>query len=756
MQEKYLSLAMFLASKLDVHFDKVQNIIYLLNDKSTVPYIAKYCKSQTAGMSLKNIRLIARAVFELRTLEERRSNIVKCIQSQNKMSSELLELINKADNLQDLDDIYLPYMPKRQTKALQALQRGLAPLATEMLITYANSPDETAEKFVNSEKGVLNNRMALDGARQILLEKFSENVQFLNIVRKYFWENAFLVITNTQIRKNSNKYKEFANYSKQVSQIPAQKLFEIFEGRADNYLKISINVSNILEYGVDALASFFNLDKKQLSNSAWLSKVIDDTWTLKLLPKLEAETLHKLREIAVSSVGKELTSYLRGLFYLPPAGKIVTMSLLPNAKSGVVVAVVDDFGKLLESCVIYPLGLNGDWYQALASLAKFAVKFNVSLISIATLPGYRDIERLCRQLAAMYSDLNLSVSIVDAYAILEYAQSESSKQKDYDSGVFAAISLARRSQNPLAEFAKINSKEIALLQHDFSRDKYQVVFDEVLEDSVCAIGLDLNDASLDVLCKLPCITVDLANQILAYREKNGKFNTRAELKNIPGIDEFIFQQVAGFVYVYGGDNILDTLNIHPDSYYVAEKISRDFSVDVASLIANNQLLDKIVPEKYIDDRHDTESVKDIVNWLKYKVKDPRGKFLLPKFMRNVTSVNDLVKDMELEGIVTKITSFGAFVDVGVYQDGLIPLALIKEKNSINLKIGKVVKVKIADVDKNKKRFSLDFKSSDKLDIPKKINKINKRPEVVKHKPLQSAHIFNTAMADALAKLKKGE
>ncbi len=730
MQEKYLDLAGLLANKF------------------TIPFIAKYCKSQTSGMSLKNIRSIAREHHDLRELEALRHTIIRSLESQNKLSKELHELINKAETKQILDDIYLPYMPKRQSKALQAIQRGLGPLATKLLMSYANSPEELAAKFVNDESGVLNNRMALEGARQILLEKFSEDAIFLNNLRKHFWENAFLSSVNSKARndKNSSKYKEYANYSKQVKQIPAQKLFEIFEGRADSYLKISVTLANSLDYGVDAICSNFNLDKTQVLASSWLAKVIEDAWNLKLLPKIEADILHTLRDVASSSVDKELANYLRSLFYLQGAGQIVTMGLVPNAKSGVAVAVIDELGRPLENCVIYPFGLQGDWYQALASLAKMAVRFNVSLISIANLAGYRDVERLCRHLAKMYSDLRLSVSIIDAYGL----------QENHESVESPAIFVARRSQDPLNEFAKIDNKNLGLLQHDFWRDKYQTVFDEVLEDSICTIGIDLNKVSFAVLCKLPGITVDIANKIIEYREKNGKFNARAELKNVSEIDDFIFQQISGFIFVYGGNNILDTLNVHPDSYYIVEKMAKKLAQDLPGLVFNHQLLDKLVPEEYIDTKHDVESIKDIINWLKYKRKDPRGGFKLPKFNPNIVSINDLVKDLELEGIVSKITNFGAFVDVGVFQDGLIHLPSIREKIGTNVKVGKVIKVKVLDVDKSKKRFSLALEDSEKVDAPK-VNKVNKRPEIVKNKPTQkSSHVFNTAMADALAKLKNGD
>lgn len=757
MQDKYLCLVEFLTKELDVSACSVKYLIDLLEQRFSVPFIAKYYKSKIDGMSHKNIRRIANAVKNLHEFEERRLAIIKCIESQNKLSKELLELINKADSLEMLEDLYLPYRPKRQTKALQARERGLDALATELLTSYAASLEDSAESFVNVETGVLNNKMALEGARQILLEKFAEDAGFLNSIRTYFFENAELVVLGSKARndKHSVKYKEFANYSKPISQIPPQKLFTIFEGRAANYLKISVNFANSLDYGFNQICNFFGLDKIKVTESSWLFKIIEDTWLLKLQPKFEAEILHKLRDIAASSISKELSSFLRGLFFMPSAGNIVTMGLIPNAKSGVAVAVIDEFGNYLDNCVMYPLGMYGDWYQSLASLAKLAIKYKVSLLSIANLPGYRDIERLSRQLARMYPDLSLSVNIVDSYGLLEYAQTQVSAQESFDAGALAAISVARRAQDPLAEFAKLNGKDLSLAQQDFGRATYQAIFDQVLEDAICAVGLDLNKASQNMLSKLPGVNIEIAEQIIAYRQKNGKFKSRLELKNVPGIDEFIFQQISGFVYVYGGNNILDTLNIHPDYYYVVDNIASKLDVDLPKLISNNQLLDKIILEQYIDDKCNIDCLRDIIHGLKYKFKDPRGLFELPKISHNFNSINELIKDTELEGIVSKITSFGAFVDIGIYQDGLIPLTLLKEKTSTNLKVGKIVKVKVLEVDKNKKRFSLALKTKEIVDTVK-AHKVNKIPEASKnkHKPAQTARVFNTAMADALAKLKK--
>ncbi len=759
MQEKYLDLARSLAIKLGLPVVQVENTISLLIDKVAVPCIARYRKLQTGNMSLINIRLVANAVNDLHELEERREAILKCIGEQNKLSAELREILCKANTLQSLEDIYLPYRPQRQTKSIKAKQRGLGLLATELLTTYAESTKELADKFVNDEKGVLNSAMALEGARQILMDSFAEDVDFLKIIRDYFWENAVLFSVSSKARGDkNNKYKEFANYSQLVKKIPDQKILSIFSGRTDNFLKISVSLENSLHYGTDAICDFFNLDKDRVAASTWLNKVIQDTWTQKLCPKLESETLHKLRDIAGSFACKDLSSYLRGLFYLPAAGPVITMGLLPNAKGGVAVAVIDELGNPLDTFMIYPVGLQGDWYQALAYLAKVVVRFNVKLISVANLVGYRDIERLCRELVRMYPDLQLAVNVIDAYAIMEYAQTQSSQKEleNYDLGARAVISVARRSQNPLAEFAKIDSNELSLAQHDFWQAKYQTYFAQILEDSVCAIGLDLNKASWQLLSKLPGIDINIAKQIVEYRKKNGNFKSREDLKNLVSIDEHIYQQIAGFVYVYNGINILDTLNVHPNSYYVIEKMAQKLAVNSSDLIANGELLDRLVSEEYVDAKHSIECIKSIINWLKYKVQDPRGEFKLPKIKHGVETINDLYKDLELEGIVSKITNYGIFVDVGVLQDGLIHLSLIKEKCGKNIKVGKIVKVKVADVDINKKRFSLILKNNEKNNSPR-INKVNKRPDIVKnkYKSTQSNHVFNTAMADALAKLKKG-
>ena len=761
MQDKYPLIVKQLSSKFAVSEDQVNNVFALLEADCAVPFIARYRKTQTGGLATRNLRAIEKLVIDFRELEKRRQDILNCVKNQGKLTEQLQKAIESAKSKQVLEDLYLPYRPQRMTKGITAKQRGLEPLAKELLGAESANLEEFAAKYVNSEHGVANANMALEGARQILMEGFSENAGLLKILREHFWKHAVLHTADSNARKDKpKKYAGFWHYSQPIKDIAEQQLVTIFEGRAESYLKLSMSLADGIEYGTAQIREFFKLGVSVVNNSAWLRKVIEDSWTLKILPKLEVEAIGRLREQATTSLIKSSIGHFRQLLFLPPAGAKVTMSLLPNAKSGVAVAVVDKHGELIDTCLLYPVGMQGDWYQALASVAKLVVKHNVELISVVNNAGFREIERLIREFIAMYPDITVVTNKVDIYGLLEYAQSAVAKAEfpELDTNSLAAISAARRSQDHLAELAKLDIKSLTATEHEFCKARLQQAYMQAIQDCVCAVGVDLNNASWQLLSRLPGINDDLAQQIYEHRKQYGNFKSLTDLSNLSNFTTENYQQAVGFLYIFASDNLLDSLSLHPESYSLVGKFAKELAVSVPALLENPGLLDKLNVENSIDSSVNT-SVKEIIASLKHPYADPRGSFKLPRLDNTIKSFRDLHKGLELEGVVSRITGYGAFVDIGVYQDGLIHVSALKDKHGSLVKLGRVVKVKVSEVNQAKKRFGLVLQTNDRQ-VNAKPNKVSRRPDKIKNKPkprpVQNKTVFNTAMADALAKLRKGD
>lgn len=753
MQEKYPLIIKQLSSKFSVSEEQVSNVFTLLETDCAVPFIARYRKAQTGGLATRSLRAIEKLVIDFRELEKRRQDILNCVKNQGKLTEQLQKAIENTKCKKVLEDLYLPYRPQRMTKAITAKQRGLEPLAKELLVTAADNLEEIASSYVSSESGVVNPNMALEGARQILMEGFAENAGFLKVLREYFWKHAVLHTVDSNARKDKpKKYASFWHYSQPIREIADQQLVRIFEGRAESYLKLSMSLDDGVEYGTTQIREFFKLNADVVNNSAWLRKVIEDSWTLKILPKLEVDAITRLRDQATTHLIKSTLGHFRNLLFLPPAGSKVTMSLLPNARSGVAAAVVDTNGELIDSCTLFPVGIQGDWYQALAGIAKLVVKYNVALISVVNNAGFREIERLVREFISMYPDITIATNKVDIYGLLEYAQSEVSKTEfpELDTNALAAISAARRNQDHLAELAKLDVKSLTLTEHEFCKARLQQAFMQAIQDVVCAVGVDLNRASWQLLSRLPGFNDDLARQIVEFREQHGAFKNLVVLASLPDLTDENYQQAVGFLYVLAGDNPLDSLSVHPESYSLVNKFAEQLAVSVPALLESTGLLDKLNLESFAN-----SGAKEIIASLKHPYADPRGSFKLPRLNNVIKSFRDLHKGLELEGVVSRITSYGAFVDIGVYQDGLIHVSALKDKHGSVVKLGRVVKVRVSEVNQTKKRFGLVLQTNDRSARP---SKVSCRPDKVKNKPkpIQNKPVFNTAMADALAKLRNGD
>lgn len=695
MHEKYSYITKQLANKLAVSTTEINNAILLIEDNYALPFIARYRKTETGGLLTKNLRSIEKVVLDLRDLESRRTEILNCIRTQNKLTESLQNLIEAAKSKQALEDLYLPYRAQRMTKAISAKQRGLEPLAKELLTSKNIVANELAAKYVDAQQGVVNAQMALEGARQIIMEDFAEDPHLLKTVREYFWQHAFVHSTSSKARKEKpKKYSEYWDFIEEVKKVSEHQLVAIFTGRTENYLKLSLTLPDGLDYGAKKIIDYFNIDADVLAASSWLRKAVSDTWLLKLFPKVEVETLNKLRSIAGASLIKSSVNHLRQLLFMPPAGQKVTMGLLPNSKAAVALAVVSSNGELLDSCMINPVGMQGDWYQSLAFMAKLIIKHKISMISIANTPGFRDIERLAREIMHTYPDIDLACNKLDSYGLLEYADSETAKDElpELKSAMRAAVSLARRNQDHLTEIAKIEPNTLLIAQYDFCKGKLAHAFQQALQDCVCAIGANLNTASWQVLRYIPGLNSELAKQIVAYRATKGDFTDVAQLAEL--CTDVQYQQAEGFLYVTKSSSHLDV----------------------------------------------------------------RGSLQLPKFNPQINLLRDLQQGLELEGVVSKITNYGIFVDIGVYQDGLIHNSVLPDKLGTSLKLGKIVKVVVTEINKAKKRFGLALQNH--ASEPKARSKnVNGRPDkqkVVKQQVTHSKTLFNTAMADALANLRKGD
>lgn len=696
MHKKYSFITKQLASKLAVTSTEIENAITLIEKNYAVPFISKCCKEKIGSLSTRDLRNIEKVVIELHEVETRRAAIIDCIRSQDKLSAELQHTINNAKSKQTLEDIYLPYRPQRMTKAIIAKQKGLEQLAKELLSSTAN-PEELATKYVNTQHEIINAEVALEGARQIIMENFAENPNLLQIVREYFWQNGFLHSTNANARKNKQKkYTDYRNFVQAIKEVSEQQLITIFAGRTESYLKINLSLPENLNYGTNKLVEFFKIDQNAVIKSAWLRKVIADTWTLKLFPKVEVETLNKLRDIASAALIKATIDHFRQLLFIPPAGQKTVMGLIPNSKTTVALAIISTDGTLIEHCMLNPIGIQGDWHQSLAHIAKLIIKHGVCLISIANTPGFREIERLIRELINTYPDITLAYNKIDSYGLLEFAEGKTAKTEfpNIASLPRAAISLARRSQDHLAEIAKMDLNTLPLSQYSFCKNKLEKALQLTLQDCICAIGVNLNTASWHVLRHIPGLNSDLAKQIVNHRTNNGYFKNLTELEELCAKNEL--QQAVNFLYITKNENY----------------------------------------------------------------RDSRGDFRLPKINQQINLLKDLQQGLELEGVVSKITNYGVFVDIGIYQEGFIRKTTLADETTSKLKLGTVVKVQVIDINKTKKRFNLTLKNNNlsTLKPNSKPHKVSERIDKHKTKPkfTNNKLVFNAAMADALAKLRKGD
>ncbi len=715
-----------IAAELNVRPQQVTATVNLLDEGATVPFIARYRKEVTGALDDTQLRTLEERLRYLREMEERRETILNSIREQEKLTPELEKAITEADTKTRLEDLYLPYKPKRRTKAQIAREAGLEPLAESLLADPTLDPEQEAAKFINAEQDVADTKAALDGAKYILMEKFSEEAELLGSLRDFLWEEGRMssrAVAGTE--QEGAKFRDYFEHDEPISKVPSHRALAIFRGRNEGFLQAAITVEGAEDRTQahpceSMVASFWSIKNEGRSADKWLGEVVRWTWRVKLLPHLEAELMTRVREAAEEEAIKVFSKNMHDLLLAAPAGPRATLGLDPGLRTGVKVAVVDATGKLVDHTTIFPHVPQNRWNESLAAIAKLVLKHNVELIAIGNGTASRETDRFAAELIKQFPKLNLSKVVVSEAGASVYSASETAAKEfpDLDVTFRGAVSIARRLQDPLAELVKIEPKSIGVgqYQHDVSQTLLARSLDGVVEDCVNAVGVDINMASGALLARVAGLNLTIANNIVEYRNQNGAFTSRNQLKSVPRLGDKTFEQCAGFLRIMSGENPLDSSAVHPEAYPVVQAIAARFERDLRSLIGDTAFLKSLNAADYTSDAFGIPTVTDIISELDKPGRDPRPEFKTAAFQEGVEDIKDLKLNMELEGVVTNVTNFGAFVDIGVHQDGLVHISalsntFVKDPREV-VKAGDVVRVKVMEVDVPRRRIGLSMRMSD--------------------------------------------
>jgi protein Tex len=759
-----------IADELEVRESQVEATIKLLDEGSTVPFIARYRKEVTGGLDDVQLRLLEERLRYLRELDERREVILKSIEEQDKLTPELERDIQEADTKTRLEDLYLPYKPKRRTKAQIAREAGLEPLALVLLENPTLVPEEAAAAYLNPEKKIEDAAAALDGARQILMETFSEDAELIGRLREYVWENAELcskVVDGKQ--DEGHKFSDYFEFSERLHKIPSHRALAMFRGRDEGVLQLTLVTEKEDDEKPSArtpgicetmIARHNHIEDKGRPGDAWLRDTVRWAWKVRIFTHLDVDLKMRLWKSSEEEAIKVFAENLRDLLLAAPAGQRPTIGLDPGLRTGVKVAVLDGTGKLVETDTIYPHEPRKQWDQSIEILAKHVKKHGVELISIGNGTASRETDRLALELMKKYPEFQLQKIVVSEAGASVYSASElaSLEFPDIDVSLRGAVSIARRLQDPLAELVKIDPKSIGVgqYQHDVNQAELARMLDAVVEDCVNAVGVDVNTASIPLLTRVAGLNQRLAKNIVEYRDQNGKFNSRLDFKKVPRLGDKTFEQCAGFMRITHGDNPLDRSSVHPEAYPVVERILSSNRCDIATVMGDGVFLKKLNPADYIDDTFGLPTVTDIIAELEKPGRDPRPEFKTAEFKEGVEHIEDLVAGMILEGVVSNVTNFGAFVDIGVHQDGLVHISALANEYVSDprdvVKAGDVVKVKVMAFDAKRKRISLSMRLDDPILDGAEPKKVERKPAPVAHKKQPTPpRKPRTAMEEALMK-----
>ena len=772
------SIELRIANELSVKPQQVAAAVALLDEGATVPFISRYRKEVTGGLDDTQLRTLEERLGYLRELEDRRAAVLASIEEQGKLTPPLKTLIEAAETKQRLEDLYLPYKPKRRTKAQIAREAGLDAFATALLADPTLNPETEAAQYLKpafttengDNPGVPDVKAALEGARQILMEQFAEDAELIGGLRQYLHDNGVLISTMVDGKEEAGaKFRDYFTYSEAIKDIPSHRALALFRGRKEEMLRLALKLPEELEEQTKPPAAPFNTCERRIAArfdvadkgraaDPWLLQCVRWTWQIKVSWQLESDLFNALREQAEEEAIRVFARNLHDLLLAAPAGPRATMGLDPGIRTGVKVAVVDRTGKVLDTATVYPHQPRNDWEGSLATLGVLAKKHGVELISIGNGTASRETDKLAGDLMKRHPELKLTKIVVSEAGASVYSASEFAAKEfpDMDVSLRGAVSIARRLQDPLAELVKIDPKSIGVgqYQHDVGQTKLARSLDAVVEDCVNAVGVDVNTASAPLLARISGLSSSLAEAIVRHRDQHGPFVTRDALKKVPRLGEKTFEQAAGFLRIANGDNPLDASSVHPEAYPLVERILADIQRSVREVMGDMNALKQLDAAKYTDERFGLPTVRDILRELEKPGRDPRPEFKTAAFKDGVEGLNDLQPGMLLEGVVTNVTNFGAFVDVGVHQDGLVHISMLSSKFVKDprdvVKAGDVVRVKVLEVDAQRKRIALTMKLDE---TPVRRAEAGQRPAARKPMPVQRERepAGNSAMAAALAR-----
>ncbi len=750
-----------IAGELTVKPEQVLSAITLLDEGSTVPFIARYRKEVTGGLDDTQLRTLDSRLSYLRELNDRKQTILKSIAEQGKLTPELEQSISNTLNKTELEDLYLPYKPKRRTRGQIAIEAGLEPLADALWQQPNVDPEIEASQYINQDKGVLDSKSALDGARYILMERFAEDAALLAKIRHYLWHNAHLVSqVNAGKEEEGAKFRDYFDHHELISKVPSHRALAMFRGRNEGFLQLSLNADPLSEeppkesYCEQIIIEHLNIHFNDQPADKWRKAVINWTWRIKILMHMETDLMTTLRERAEEEAINVFAANLHDMLMAAPAGMKVTMGMDPGLRTGVKIAVVDATGKLVATETIYPHTGQAD--KAAMIVAALCLKYQVQLVAIGNGTASRETERFYLDIQKRYPEVKAQKVIVSEAGASVYSASELAAQEfpDLDVSLRGAVSIARRLQDPLAELVKIDPKSIGVgqYQHDVSQTQLAKKLDAVVEDGVNAVGVNLNTASVMLLARIAGLNKVIAQNIVGYRNDNGQFIDRKQLLKVSRLGPKAFEQCAGFLRIMDGKNPLDASAVHPEAYPVVEKILTAVNKPLKDVMGDSALLRSLKVNDFTDEHFGVPTVTDIIKELDKPGRDPRPEFKTAQFTENVETMNDLKIGMIMEGAVTNVTNFGAFVDIGVHQDGLVHISALSdqfvEDPRTVVKTGDIVKVKVIEVDIARKRIALSMRLNDQAG---NANKASDQPrKKSQSNPTKASLVTNNAMGNAFA------
>ncbi len=775
-----MNIELTIAQELTVRPEQVIAAVNLLDDGATVPFVSRYRKEVTGGLDDTQLRHLEERLRYLRELEERRATVINSILEQGKMTDGLKQQILDADTKTRLEDLYRPYMPKRRTKAQIAKEAGLEPLAQALYADPNLDPQEQALAYVAADKGVDDVKAALEGARYILMEQFAEDAELVGNLRTQLQQKGQMVAKVVAGKeREGEKFSDYFEFSEPVHKLPSHRILALLRGRNEGVLQLDLtmpedeglasNEPGVCERTIAAHAGIAQRGRKA---DGWLNEVVRWTWRVKLQSQLDLDIKKSLREQAETDAIQVFAHNLRDLLMSSPAGDHVTIGLDPGLRTGVKVAVIDATGKVVNTGTIYPHAPKNQWDQSIEILAALARKHAATLISIGNGTASRETDKLAGDLMKRYPQLGLTKIVVNEAGASVYSASELAAKEfpEMDVSLRGAVSIARRLQDPLAELVKIEPKSIGVgqYQHDVSQTQLARSLDAVVEDCVNAVGVDVNTASVPLLARVSGMNHTLAANVVDYRDSHGAFKNRDQLKKVPRLGDKAFEQCAGFLRIVNGDNPLDASAVHPEAYPLVRRIIDVTGKDVRELMGDARLLKSLKADQFVDEKFGKATVSDILAELEKPGRDPRPEFKTATFKEGVEEIKDLKPGMILEGVVTNVTNFGAFVDIGVHQDGLVHISALSERFVKDprevVKAGAIVKVKVLEVDVQRKRIGLSMRLDDEIVAAKGDGKVdgkearaarpkgeNKNAQRPAQKPQPA---LGGAMAEAFARLKK--